>query len=149
MSLVKCFSLPLPQPHVLISARLRGSSTSVLSIQLISRSFHFTELHLFHRRYPHQHVKGCQTTEPLASRSGLACAHRRCTQACSVVASTSYSPNRLNAWGSAMAKSPMKICGVESELVKRAMEALIRPLSHLQRHHNDFQSRPSILSVMS
>ncbi|XP_010557627.1 PREDICTED: uncharacterized protein LOC104826566 [Tarenaya hassleriana] len=65
-------------------------------------------------------------------------------------AQTSYSPNnRLHARRSAMTNSLVRICGVEGELVKRALAALIRPSSHHQRRRADFHPRPSRLSVMS
>uniref|UniRef100_A0A2P2KL65 Uncharacterized protein MANES_06G043600 n=1 Tax=Rhizophora mucronata TaxID=61149 RepID=A0A2P2KL65_RHIMU len=64
--------------------------------------------------------------------------------------SVNYSPNnRLNARRSAMTNSLVRICGVEGDLVKRALSALIRPSSHQQRRRADFQPRPSRLSVMS
>ncbi|OAY31544.1 uncharacterized protein LOC110600295 [Manihot esculenta] len=60
------------------------------------------------------------------------------------------SPNtRLNARRSAMTNSLVRICGVEGDLVKRALSALIRPSSHQQRRRAAFQHRPSRLSVMS
>ncbi|KAJ9164536.1 hypothetical protein P3X46_024101 [Hevea brasiliensis] len=63
--------------------------------------------------------------------------------------SVSYSPNtRLNARRSAMTNSLVRICGVEGDLVKRALSALIRPSSHQQRRRAAFQPRPSRLSVM-
>ncbi|KAF7806464.1 putative serine-rich protein C215.13-like [Senna tora] len=60
-----------------------------------------------------------------------------------------YSPNRLNARRSAMTNSLVRIGGVEGDLVKRALAALIRPSSHQQRRRADFQPRPSRLSNMS
>uniref|UniRef100_A0A2P2KLA5 Serine-rich protein-like protein n=1 Tax=Rhizophora mucronata TaxID=61149 RepID=A0A2P2KLA5_RHIMU len=64
--------------------------------------------------------------------------------------SVNYSPNnRLNARRSAMTNSLVRIGGVEGDLVKRALAALIRPSSHQQRRRADFQPRPSRLSVMS
>lgn len=60
-----------------------------------------------------------------------------------------YPPNRLNARRSAMTNSLVRIGGVEGDLVKRALSALIRPSSHQQRRRADFQPRPSRLSVMS
>ncbi|XP_028760705.1 uncharacterized serine-rich protein C215.13 [Neltuma alba] len=60
-----------------------------------------------------------------------------------------YSPNRLNARRSAMTNSVVRIGGVEGDLVKRALAALIRPSSHQQRRRADFRPRPSRLSVMS
>ncbi|XVE63620.1 hypothetical protein DITRI_Ditri07aG0034200 [Diplodiscus trichospermus] len=63
---------------------------------------------------------------------------------------TSYAPsNRLNARRSAMTNSLVRIGGVEGDLVKRALSALIRPSSHQQRRRAAFQPRPSRLSVMS
>ncbi|XVF88259.1 hypothetical protein PTKIN_Ptkin19aG0035400 [Pterospermum kingtungense] len=62
---------------------------------------------------------------------------------------TSYAPsNRLNARRSAMTNSLVRIGGVEGDLVKRALSALIRPSSHQQRRREAFQPRPSRLSVM-
>ncbi|KAL4284490.1 hypothetical protein GQ457_16G004720 [Hibiscus cannabinus] len=61
-----------------------------------------------------------------------------------------YAPsNRLNARRSAMTNSLVRIGGVEGDLVKRALSALIRPSSHQQRRRAAFQPRPSRLSVMS
>ncbi|CAJ1975606.1 unnamed protein product [Sphenostylis stenocarpa] len=60
-----------------------------------------------------------------------------------------YAPNRLNARRSAMTNSLVRIRGVEGDLVKRALAALIRPSSHQQRRRGDFRPRPSRLSVMS
>ncbi|KAH7546278.1 hypothetical protein FEM48_Zijuj01G0183300 [Ziziphus jujuba var. spinosa] len=62
--------------------------------------------------------------------------------------SVPYSPNRLNARRSAMTNSLVRIGGVEGDLVKRALSALIRPSSHSQRRRADFQPRPSRLSIM-
>ncbi|XP_050380768.1 uncharacterized protein LOC126798000 [Argentina anserina] len=60
-----------------------------------------------------------------------------------------YSQNRLNARRSAMTNSLVRIGGVEGEIVKRALAALIRPSSHSQRRRADFRPRPSRLSTMS
>ncbi|GAV92543.1 hypothetical protein CFOL_v3_35922 [Cephalotus follicularis] len=60
-----------------------------------------------------------------------------------------YSPNRLNARRSAMTNSLVRIGGVEGDLVKRALAALIRPSSHQQRRRAAFQPRPSRLCVMT
>ncbi|KAK8523593.1 hypothetical protein V6N13_113536 [Hibiscus sabdariffa] len=61
-----------------------------------------------------------------------------------------YAPsNRLNARRSAMTNSLVRIGGVEGDLVRRALSALIRPSSHQQRRRSAFQPRPSRLSVMS
>ncbi|XP_057417811.1 uncharacterized protein LOC130712009 [Lotus japonicus] len=60
-----------------------------------------------------------------------------------------YSSNRLNARRSAMTNSLVRIRGVEGEIVRRALSALIRPSSHQQRRRGDFRPRPSRLSVMS
>ncbi|KAF9662823.1 hypothetical protein SADUNF_Sadunf18G0094300 [Salix dunnii] len=57
--------------------------------------------------------------------------------------------NRLNARRSAMTNSLVRIGGVEGDLVRRALAALIRPSSHQQRRRTAFQPRPSRLSVMS
>ncbi|OWM81857.1 uncharacterized protein LOC116194663 [Punica granatum] len=64
--------------------------------------------------------------------------------------STAYSSSRsLNFRRSAMTNSLVRICGVEGDLVKRALSALIRPSSHQLRRREDFRPRPSRLSVMS
>uniref|UniRef100_A0A2N9FXE1 Serine-rich protein-like protein n=1 Tax=Fagus sylvatica TaxID=28930 RepID=A0A2N9FXE1_FAGSY len=63
--------------------------------------------------------------------------------------SAPYSQNRLNARRSAMTNSLVRIGGVEGDLVKRALSALIRPSSHQQRRRADFRPRPSRLSAMS
>ncbi|KAK8655028.1 hypothetical protein V6N13_107620 [Hibiscus sabdariffa] len=61
-----------------------------------------------------------------------------------------YAPsNRLNARRSAMTNSLVRIGGVEGDLVRRALSALIRPSSHQQRRRSAFQPRPSRLSLMS
>ncbi|XP_031277437.1 uncharacterized protein LOC116135870 [Pistacia vera] len=57
--------------------------------------------------------------------------------------------NRLHARRSAMTNSLVRIGGVEGDLVKRALAALIRPSSHQQRRRAAFQPRPSRLSIMS
>ncbi|CAI8610440.1 unnamed protein product [Vicia faba] len=62
---------------------------------------------------------------------------------------TPYSQNRLNARRSAMTNSLVRIRGVEGDLVKRALAALIRPSSHQQKRRGDFHPRPSRLSVMT
>ncbi|KAA0063558.1 putative serine-rich protein-like protein [Cucumis melo var. makuwa] len=60
-----------------------------------------------------------------------------------------YSPSRLNARRSAMTNSLVRIGGVEGDLVKRALAALIRPSSHQQRRRVDFRPKRSRLSIMS
>ncbi|XP_023545399.1 uncharacterized protein LOC111804834, partial [Cucurbita pepo subsp. pepo] len=60
-----------------------------------------------------------------------------------------YSPSRLNARRSAMTNSLVRIGGVEGDLVKRALAALIRPSSHQQRRRVDFKVKSSRLSIMS
>ncbi|PRQ50531.1 hypothetical protein RchiOBHm_Chr2g0134271 [Rosa chinensis] len=63
---------------------------------------------------------------------------------------SSYNSNiRLNYRRSAMNNSLVRIGGVEGDLVKRALAALIRPTAHNQRRRADFQPKPSRLSVMS
>ncbi|KAK3221884.1 hypothetical protein Dsin_008909 [Dipteronia sinensis] len=64
--------------------------------------------------------------------------------------SSNYSPNnRLDARRSAMKNSLVRIGGVEGDLVKRALAALIRPSSHQQKRRAGFQQHPSRLSIMS
>ncbi|XP_065867283.1 uncharacterized protein [Euphorbia lathyris] len=60
-----------------------------------------------------------------------------------------HSSSRLNFRRSAMTNSLVRIGGVEGELVKRALSALIRPSSHHLRRQAAFEPRPSRLSVMS
>ncbi|KAE8687118.1 exosome complex component RRP42 [Hibiscus syriacus] len=57
--------------------------------------------------------------------------------------------NRLNARRSAMTNSLVRIGGVEGDIVRRALSALIRPSSHQQRRRSAFHPRPSRLSVMA
>ncbi|EEF31935.1 A-agglutinin anchorage subunit [Ricinus communis] len=64
-------------------------------------------------------------------------------------ASYQHSSSRLNFRRSAMTNSLVRIGGVEGELVKRALSALIRPSSHQLRRCAAFEPRPSRLSVMS
>ncbi|KAG8656220.1 hypothetical protein MANES_04G108000v8 [Manihot esculenta] len=60
-----------------------------------------------------------------------------------------HSSSRLNFRRSAMTNSLVRIGGVEGELVKRALSALIHPSSHHLRRRGAFEMRPSRLSVMS
>jgi len=92
---------------------------------------------------PHQPKRTCMcspTTHPGSFRCSL---HKKSH------APAPYSPNRLNARRSAMTNSLVRIRGVEGDLVKRALAALIRPSSHQQRRRGDFHPRPSRLSVMT
>ncbi|CAL0330459.1 unnamed protein product [Lupinus luteus] len=92
-----------------------------------------------------QHVRTCMcspTTHPGSFRCSL---HKNC----GTRSVASYAPNRLNARRSAMTNSLVRIRGVEGDLVKRALAALIRPSSHHQKRRCDFQPRPSRLSVMA
>ncbi|CAA2933874.1 Hypothetical predicted protein [Olea europaea subsp. europaea] len=59
------------------------------------------------------------------------------------------SSHHLNMRRSAMTNSLVRIGTVEGDLVKRALAALIRPSSHHLRRRDDFQPRPSRLSIMS
>ncbi|KAI4376877.1 hypothetical protein MLD38_014585 [Melastoma candidum] len=61
----------------------------------------------------------------------------------------SFMPSRSNIWSLAMKNSLVRIGGVEGDLVRRALTALIHPSSHQQRRRAAFQPRPSRLSVMS
>ncbi|CAL5355266.1 unnamed protein product [Camellia sinensis] len=81
------------------------------------------------------------TNHPGSFRCSL---HKNCNTGHSI----SYSPNRLNARRSAMANSLVRIGTVEGDLVKRALAQLIRPSSHQQKRRDDFQPRPSRLSIM-
>uniref|UniRef100_UPI0005C865F4 uncharacterized protein LOC105352242 n=1 Tax=Fragaria vesca subsp. vesca TaxID=101020 RepID=UPI0005C865F4 len=66
----------------------------------------------------------------------------------SKTASSYHSSVRLNCRRSAMINSLVRI-GVEGDLVKRALAALVRPSAYNQRHRADFKPKPSRLSVMS
>lgn len=63
--------------------------------------------------------------------------------------SSYHSSIRLNYLRSAMNNSLVRVGGVEGNLVKRALAALIRPSAHNQRRRVDFQPKQSRLSVMS
>ncbi|XP_044464845.1 uncharacterized protein LOC123195251 [Mangifera indica] len=85
------------------------------------------------------------TTHPGSFRCSL---HKNFNSSQSQV--SNYSPNnRLHARRSAMTNSLVRIGGVEGDLVKRALSALIRPSSHQQRRRAAFQPRRSRLSAMS
>lgn len=60
-----------------------------------------------------------------------------------------HSSSALNLRRSAMKNSLVRIGGVEGELVKRALTALIRPSSHQLRRRAAFEPKPSRLSIMS
>ncbi|KZV44167.1 hypothetical protein F511_22519 [Dorcoceras hygrometricum] len=64
-------------------------------------------------------------------------------------ASYRSSNRQLHMRRSAMTNSLVRIGTVEGDLVKRALASLIRPSSHTQRRRENFQPRPSRLSVMS
>ncbi|KAL2338454.1 hypothetical protein Fmac_012900 [Flemingia macrophylla] len=94
----------------------------------------------------HHHKRTCMcspTTHPGSFRCSL---HKKTSLS---QAPAPYSPNRLNARRSAMTNSLVRIRGVEGDIVKRALAALIRPSSHQQKRRADFHPRPSRLSVMS
>ncbi|XP_030534197.1 uncharacterized protein LOC115743520 [Rhodamnia argentea] len=63
--------------------------------------------------------------------------------------SASFPSNRLNMRRSAMTNSIVRIGGVEGELMRRSLTALIRPSSHHLRRRAAFEPRPSRLSAMS
>nr|AAN62344.1 CTV.15 [Citrus trifoliata] len=88
------------------------------------------------------------TTHPGSFRCAL---HKRTNSYSShkTASSSHYSSSRLNYRRSAMTNSLVRIGGVEGELVKRALTALIRPSSHQQRRRAAFEPRPSRLSIMS
>nr|XP_009798216.1 PREDICTED: uncharacterized protein LOC104244483 [Nicotiana sylvestris]XP_016515169.1 PREDICTED: uncharacterized protein LOC107831884 [Nicotiana tabacum] len=87
------------------------------------------------------------TTHPGSFRCSL---HKNMSQNRGHSNSSSYrSSYHLNMRRSAMTNSLVRIGTVEGELVKRALAALIRPSSHHLRRRDDFQPRPSRLSVMS
>ncbi|EEF30936.1 uncharacterized protein LOC8286597 [Ricinus communis] len=105
-------------------------------------------------RAPHQVVrkpskKTCMcspTTHPGSFRCSL---HKNFNNNNSNSVNYPSPSTRLNARRSAMTNSLVRICGVEGDLVKRALSSLIRPSSHQQKRRAAFQPRPSRLSVMS
>ncbi|KAL6221609.1 hypothetical protein ACLB2K_005005 [Fragaria x ananassa] len=86
---------------------------------------------------------------PTSHPGSFRCSLHKNTSASSSSSAVPYSQNRLNARRSAMTNSLVRIGGVEGEIVKRALAALIRPSSHSQRRRADFRPRPSRLSAMS
>jgi hypothetical protein len=138
-------------PRVKISPSSHSSSPSV-RFSLDNRPISPTQRSIS-SSVGHNHIKShkkptrtcmCSpTTHPGSFRCSLHKEHRSNSNSGSA-------PPRLNAWRrSAMTNSLVRICGVEGDLVKRALAALIRPSSHQQRRRTDFQPRPSRLSVMS
>ncbi|KEH37892.1 hypothetical protein MtrunA17_Chr2g0304571 [Medicago truncatula] len=73
----------------------------------------------------------------------------RCRLHKNSTSSKTSTSNRHNVRRSAMANSLVRISRLEGELVKRALEALIRRCSYNQRRRCNFQPRPSRFSVMS
>ncbi|KAL2327409.1 hypothetical protein Fmac_020836 [Flemingia macrophylla] len=101
------------------------------------------------KRQSHHQKRTCMcspTSHPGSFRCSL---HKSFGSRASAVARPQYASNRLHQRRSAMTNSLVRIRGVEGELVKRALAALIRPSSHQQRRRGDFRPRPSRLSVMS
>ncbi|KAK7265166.1 hypothetical protein RJT34_32782 [Clitoria ternatea] len=134
---------------------LCGSSSSASSVRFAldrsvspNRSISVTPRTTASRQTnPHHQKRTCMcspTTHPGSFRCSL---HKKNFGSHALAAP--YSPNRLNARRSAMTNSLVRIRGVEGDLVKRALAALIRPSSHQQRRRGDFHPRPSRLSVMS
>ncbi|GMI94756.1 hypothetical protein like AT5G11090 [Hibiscus trionum] len=98
----------------------------------------------FKSKQPKRTCMCSPTTHPGSFRCSL---HKNFNNAHSA---SGYAPsNRLNARRSAMTNSLVRIGGVEGDLVRRALSALIRPSSHQQRRRSSFQPRPSRLSVMA
>ncbi|XP_010533108.1 PREDICTED: uncharacterized protein LOC104808950 [Tarenaya hassleriana] len=98
---------------------------------------------------PSQQKRTCMCS-PTNHPGSFRCSLHKAAAARGSHAPSSYSPNnRLHARRSAMTNSLVRICGVEGDLVKRALAALIRPSSHQQRRRADFRPRQSRLSVMS
>ncbi|KAG4949739.1 hypothetical protein AAZX31_15G188700 [Glycine max] len=96
-------------------------------------------------RHSHHQKRTCMCS-PTSHPGSFRCSLHKSFGSRSAVAAAS--PNRLNARRSAMTNSLVRIRGVEGELVKRALAALIRPSSHQQRRRGDFRPRPSRLSIM-
>ncbi|KAF5726257.1 putative protein TPRXL [Tripterygium wilfordii] len=90
------------------------------------------------------------TCSPTTHRGSFRCnLHKKVDSNHGNSSSVSYPSNQLNMLRSAMTNSLVRIGGVEGELVRRALTALIRPSSHQQRRRAAFQPRQSRLSVMS
>ncbi|KAH1148001.1 hypothetical protein GYH30_042912 [Glycine max] len=96
-------------------------------------------------RHSHHQKRTCMCS-PTSHPGSFRCSLHKSFGSRSAVAAAS--PSRLNARRSAMTNSLVRIRGVEGELVKRALAALIRPSSHQQRRRGDFRPRPSRLSIM-
>ncbi|WJZ94983.1 hypothetical protein VitviT2T_013784 [Vitis vinifera] len=86
------------------------------------------------------------TTHPGSFRCSM---HKNANTGAGSGSGGAYQSNRLNARRSAMTNSLVRIGGVEGDLVKRALSALIRPSSHQQRRRAAFEPRLSRLSIMS
>ncbi|CAI9773677.1 unnamed protein product [Fraxinus pennsylvanica] len=115
-----------------------------------------------HNRYGNQGVrvqqfnsgpkKTCMcspTTHPGSFRCSLHKNNNRSRGYTSDSQTSFRSSHHLNMRRSAMTNSLVRIGTVEGDLVKRALAALIRPSSHHLRRRDDFQPRPSRLSIMS
>ena len=86
------------------------------------------------------------TTHPGSFRCSI---HKNANNGTDAGSGGAYQSNRLNARRSAMTNSLVRIGGVEGDLVRRSLSALIRPSSHQQRRRAAFEPRPSRLSIMS
>ncbi|XP_016477752.1 uncharacterized protein LOC107799181 [Nicotiana tabacum] len=94
-----------------------------------------------------KHCMCSPTTHPGSFRCSL---HKNTNQNRGQSHTSSYhSSHQLNMRRSAMKNSLVRIGTVEGDLLKRALAALIRPSSHHLRRRDNFQPRPSRLSIMS
>ncbi|OWM89034.1 uncharacterized protein LOC116196942 [Punica granatum] len=138
---VNMYGAPAPNPSVRFSLDRSTSPSRPISVKQRNRQ---AVRGSGGPKTPRRTCMCSPTTHPGSFRCSL---HKNCPS--SPAGGASYSPNRLNARRSAMTNSLVRIGGVEGDLVKRALAALIRPSSHQQRRRAAFQSRPSRLSVMS
>ncbi|KAL5100824.1 hypothetical protein RYX36_005151 [Vicia faba] len=112
---------------------LKGSSSSVNSC-ISSKSSIPAEVV---KRISHRKKRTCMcspTTHPGSFRCSL---HKNSGSA------VAHLPKSLNTRRSAMTNSLVRIRGIEEELVRRALLAPMRCLSHKQRRRFDFRPRPS------
>ncbi|KAG4924432.1 hypothetical protein AAZX31_09G086500 [Glycine max] len=123
-----------------------SSSGSVLSVRFGSISPNRSISVAGAGRQSHHQKRTCMCS-PTSHPGSFRCSLHKSFGSRSAVSAAPAS-NRLNARRSAMTNSLVRIRGVEGELVKRALAALIRPSSHQQRRRGDFRPRPSRLSVM-
>jgi len=137
--------------------KIPPSTHSTLRFSLDNRPISPTQRSISSVGHGHNHIKSKinSTTHKKTTRTCMCSPTThpgsfRCSLHKGSQNNSAVSAPRMNAWRrSAMTNSLVRICGVEGDLVKRALSALIRPSSHQQRRRTSFQPRPSRLSVMS